>query len=89
MLGLGDNKKQKLPDLVKAGDPVLHEEAREVDPKEIGSGKIQNIIDDMVNVMRKAPGVGLAAPQIGIPLKVASFFLVFYIIFPHDFMWVF
>lgn len=59
-----------MPDLVKAGDPVLHEAAREVDPKDIGSEGIQKIIDDMIKVMRKAPGVGLAAPQIGIPLKI-------------------
>ncbi|KAK9282008.1 hypothetical protein L1049_004919 [Liquidambar formosana] len=68
-LGLGE-KKQKSPDIVKAGDPVLHEPAREVAPDEIGSDRIQNIIDDMVKVMRTAPGVGLAAPQIGIPLKI-------------------
>lgn len=59
-----------LPEIVKAGDPVLHEPAREVPQEEIGSDKIQEIIDDMVMVMRKAPGVGLAAPQIGVPLKI-------------------
>ncbi|KAL0547496.1 hypothetical protein IC582_017432 [Cucumis melo] len=69
-LGLGEQKKMSLPSIVKAGDPVLHEPAREVDPKEIGSEKIQKIIDDMVLTMRKAPGVGLAAPQIGIPLRI-------------------
>nr|XP_023917847.1 peptide deformylase 1A, chloroplastic-like isoform X2 [Quercus suber] len=70
LLGLGDKKKTSLPDIVKAGDPVLHEPAREVDVEEIGSERIQKIVDDMVRVMRKAPGVGLAAPQIGIPLKI-------------------
>ncbi|CAL5361480.1 unnamed protein product [Camellia sinensis] len=55
-----------LPEIVKAGDPVLHEAAREVPQEEIGSDKIQEIIDDMVMAMRKAPGVGLAAPQIGV-----------------------
>ncbi|KAJ8774719.1 hypothetical protein K2173_017165 [Erythroxylum novogranatense] len=70
LMGLGEKKKVSLPDIVKAGDPVLHEPAREVDPNEIGSERIQNIIDDMVKVMRKAPGVGLAAPQIGIPLRI-------------------
>ncbi|CAK8535693.1 unnamed protein product [Lathyrus sativus] len=60
----------KLPHIVKAGEPVLHEPARQVDPNEIKSDKIQNIIDDMIHVMRKAPGVGLAAPQIGIPLRI-------------------
>ncbi|CAI8611837.1 unnamed protein product [Vicia faba] len=68
---LGWNKRvNKLPNIVKAGEPVLHEPAREVDPNEIKSDKIQNIIDDMIRVMRKAPGVGLAAPQIGIPLRI-------------------
>lgn len=69
-LGMGD-KKNAVPDIVKAGDPVLHEPAQEVRPEEIGSERIQKTIDDMVQVMRKAPGVGLAAPQIGIPLRVS------------------
>ncbi|KAJ7962879.1 Peptide deformylase [Quillaja saponaria] len=69
-LGIGDNKKVSLPDIVKAGDPVLHEPAGEVVPDEIKSESIQKIIDDMIMVMRKAPGVGLAAPQIGIPLRI-------------------
>ncbi|XP_057967158.1 peptide deformylase 1A, chloroplastic isoform X1 [Malania oleifera] len=68
-LGLRE-KKPVLPDIVKAGDPVLHEPAQDVQLGEIGSEKIQKIIDDMVMVMRKAPGVGLAAPQIGIPLRI-------------------
>lgn len=63
-------KKESLPEIVKAGDPVLHEPAADVPLEEIGSEKIQKIIDDMIEVMRKAPGVGLAAPQIGIPLRV-------------------
>ncbi|KAL3511871.1 hypothetical protein ACH5RR_024588 [Cinchona calisaya] len=63
-------KKPVLPEIVRAGDPVLHEPALEVRPEEIGSERIQNIIDDMVQIMRKAPGVGLAAPQIGIALKI-------------------
>ncbi|XP_073007806.1 peptide deformylase 1A, chloroplastic isoform X1 [Typha latifolia] len=64
------SKKADLPEIVKAGDPVLHEPAREVCIKEIGSEKIEKIIEDMIAVMRNAPGVGLAAPQIGIPLKI-------------------
>lgn len=76
LLGLGGDSKKKLglPDIVKAGDPVLHEPTQDVDPAEIGSERIQKIIDDMVSVMRKAPGVGLAAPQIGIPLRVSFHF---------------
>lgn len=59
-----------MPDIVKAGDPVLHEPSQDVPLEEIGSERIQKIIDEMVKVMRNAPGVGLAAPQIGIPLKI-------------------
>ncbi|KAM0017381.1 putative peptide deformylase [Helianthus debilis subsp. tardiflorus] len=70
-LGLGEKKKATdLPEIVQAGDPVLNEPARDVRPDEIGSERVQKIIDDMVKVMRGAPGVGLAAPQIGIPLKI-------------------
>ncbi|RWR77419.1 peptide deformylase chloroplastic-like protein [Cinnamomum micranthum f. kanehirae] len=61
---------QQLLQIVKAGDPVLHEPACEVDIEEIGSEKIEKIIQNTISVMRKAPGVGLAAPQIGIPSKV-------------------
>ncbi|PWA63936.1 formylmethionine deformylase [Artemisia annua] len=63
-------KTRELPGIVQAGDPVLHEPAKEVLTEEIGSGRVQKIIDDMVMVMRTRPGVGLAAPQIGIPLKI-------------------
>ncbi|XP_051134793.1 peptide deformylase 1A, chloroplastic [Andrographis paniculata] len=70
-LGMGE-KKNELPEIVKAGDPVLHEPAQEVGLEEIGSERIQKIIDDMVKVMRKAPGVGLAATQIGIPLRIIT-----------------
>ncbi|KAF6154230.1 hypothetical protein GIB67_001126 [Kingdonia uniflora] len=68
--GFGVDKKPMLPDIVEAGDPVLHEPARDVSVDEIGSEKIERIVEDMIGVMRKAPGVGLAAPQIGIPLRI-------------------
>ncbi|KAI7736405.1 hypothetical protein M8C21_016078 [Ambrosia artemisiifolia] len=69
--GFGTRKKiTNLPRIVQAGDPVLHQPARDVSVEEIGSDRVQKIIDDMVQVMRRRPGVGLAAPQIGIPLKI-------------------
>lgn len=58
------------PGTVKAGDPVLHETAQEVAPGDVSSEKVQGIIDRMIDIMRKVPGVGLAAPQIGVPLRV-------------------
>ena len=72
-MGFAD-KKPVLPEIVQVGDPVLHEPAQEVEPGEIRSDRIQKIIDDMIKVMRDAPGIGLAAPQIGIPLRVSSNF---------------
>lgn len=62
--------KSNLPDVVQAGDPVLHEPAEEVMREDIGSARIEKAINDMVDVMRAGPGVGLAAPQIGIPLQI-------------------
>ncbi|GKF46292.1 formylmethionine deformylase, partial [Tanacetum coccineum] len=56
--------------VVKAGDPVLHEPAREVYPGEIGSKRIQKVINDLVKVMRKHNLVSLSAPQIGVPLQI-------------------
>jgi len=50
-----------------AGDPVLRQKARKV--KQIDAS-IQKLIDDMIDTMRSAPGVGLAAPQVGQSLRV-------------------
>lgn len=51
----------------RAGDPVLREKARRV--RTIDAA-IHRLIEDMWETMYDAPGVGLAAPQIGIPLRV-------------------
>jgi peptide deformylase len=54
-----------LLDIVQVGDPVLRQVARPLDPGELASPRIQQLIADMRDTMRAAPGVGLAAPQIG------------------------
>lgn len=51
----------------RAGDPVLREKARRV--RSIDSS-IHKLIEDMWETMYDAPGVGLAAPQIGVSLRV-------------------
>jgi peptide deformylase len=51
--------------IVQVGDPVLRQVARPLEPGEIGSPRIRQLIEDMRDTMRAAPGVGLAAPQIG------------------------
>ena len=49
-------------------DPVLRQKARKVSKID---GSIQKLIDDMIDTMHTNAGVGLAAPQIGISLRVA------------------
>ena len=49
-------------------DPVLRQKAKKVAKVD---KSIQRLIDDMIETMRSVAGVGLAAPQVGVPLKVA------------------
>jgi len=49
-------------------DPVLRQKAKKVTKID---GSIQKLIDDMIHTMRAASGAGLAAPQIGVSLRVA------------------
>ncbi|HET9713687.1 MAG TPA: peptide deformylase [Pyrinomonadaceae bacterium] len=57
--------------IVQAGDPVLRKKSRPLTKEEITSPQIQQLIDLMRNTMREAPGVGLAAPQIGQSIQLA------------------
>ena len=57
--------------IVHAGEPVLRQPARALSPKEIKSKEIQKLIEHMRETMRGAPGVGLAAPQVGLSLQLA------------------
>ena len=54
-----------------AGEPVLRERARPLRPEEILLPSTQELIASMKETMHDAPGVGLAAPQIGLPLQLA------------------
>jgi peptide deformylase len=55
----------------QTGEAVLRGKARELSRDEITGRPIQDLIDSMRETMRDAPGVGLAAPQIGLPLRIA------------------
>jgi peptide deformylase len=57
--------------IVTVGDPVLRRRAREVTPEELRSGRVQRLIDDMIETMRAAGGAGLAANQVGELLRIA------------------
>jgi len=53
--------------ILKYGDAGLHEKARTVDGI---TPDIDRLVDDMIETMYAAPGIGLAATQIGVPLRV-------------------
>ncbi len=53
--------------IVRYGDPVL---ARPAAPVAEVTGETRALIDDMIETMYAAPGIGLAAPQVGVPLRV-------------------
>jgi peptide deformylase len=56
-----------LREIVTIPEPVLRKKAHKV--SDFGP-ELQALVDDMVETMRNAPGVGLAAPQVASPLRV-------------------
>ena len=59
-----------MPDFVKYPDPQIRSKAK---PVETIDDSIQRLIDRMIDDMYDGNGVGLAAPQIGVPLRVIVF----------------
>jgi peptide deformylase len=53
--------------ILKYGDQLLHDTARPVDGI---TADVTSVIADMVDTMYAAPGIGLAAPQIGVPMRI-------------------
>lgn len=53
-------------DIVRLGHPALRTPADDVDPQEIAGDDFQRLVDDLLETMHDAGGVGLAAPQVGI-----------------------
>lgn len=56
--------------IVQAGHPALRARARTWDGQ-LDDDLLADLVEAMVRTMREAPGVGLAAPQVGIPLRLA------------------
>lgn len=56
--------------ILVCGDPVLRKKARRV--RDI-SDELVNLLDDMVETMLQAPGIGLAAPQVGVDVRAIVF----------------
>ena len=53
--------------ILKLGDAILSDPTAAVDTI---TPEIETLIDDMIETMYAAPGIGLAAPQVGVPLKI-------------------
>jgi peptide deformylase len=53
--------------IVKFGDEVLHRPAQRVAAI---TPEIESLVDDMIHTMYAAPGIGLAAPQVGVGLRI-------------------
>jgi peptide deformylase len=58
-------------EVVQIGDPVLRERARELSREEIASREIQELIDDLIETKRATHGAGIAANQVGQPVRIA------------------
>ena len=59
-------------EIVTVGHPVLRERAREVSVEELATPEVQQLIDDLIDTMHAANGAGIAANQIGVPLRVTT-----------------
>lgn len=53
--------------ILRLGTPALH---RPAEPVGLIDDQIRTLVDDLVQTMYAAPGIGLAAPQLGVPLRV-------------------
>lgn len=56
--------------VARMGHPVLRQRAREASVDEVASGALQSLIRDMFDTMDEYEGVGLAAPQVHVPLRM-------------------
>lgn len=60
-----------LRDIIGPDNPVLRRKARPVEKTGLDDPALQRLIDDMIETMRAAPGVGLAAPQVAVGQRLA------------------
>ena len=56
--------------IVRLGHPALRTPAQPVDPERLADPELQQLIDDLFTTMEAAGGVGLAAPQVGLGLRL-------------------
>ena len=59
--------------VARLGHPVLREKASDLEIKDIKAGNFRPLIDDMIETMHAYEGVGLAGPQVHLPLRIFVF----------------
>ena len=59
-------------EILHVGNPLLRQVSREVTKNELASTPMQTLIDDLIDTMRAANGAGIAAPQIGELVRIAT-----------------
>ena len=59
--------------VARLGHPVLRHKAEDVDVADIKAGKFRALIDDMIETMHAYEGVGLAGPQVHLPMRIFVF----------------
>ena len=59
-------------EILHVGNPLLREVSRPVTRNELASPEVQQLIDDLIDTMHAANGAGIAAPQIGELVRIAT-----------------
>ncbi len=59
-------------EILHVGNPLLREPSREVTPDELRRPETQQLIDDLIDTMHAANGAGIAAPQVGELVRIAT-----------------
>ena len=59
-------------EILHVGNPLLREMSREITRDELASPEMQQLIDDLVDTMHAANGAGIAAPQVGELVRIAT-----------------
>ena len=58
-------------EIIRMGNPILATMAQPIQPDDVAT--LPDVIQDMIDTMRAANGVGLAAPQIGLSMRLIVF----------------
>lgn len=59
-------------DILHVGNPLLRKRSRAVTRDELASPEMQQLIDDLIDTMHAANGAGIAAPQVGELVRIAT-----------------